>query len=135
MSEQKPLGFADLRILLAEDDAFARRLTVSTLKRIGVVHITEATDGLQALKAIAAAKTPFDLIVSDWNMPNMTGLDLLRLVRDEHPAMPFLMLTGNAGIDMVKTARTHKVDAYVVKPFSTDQLRSKIAAILNIRTA
>lgn len=134
MSEQKPLSFADLRILLAEDDSFARRLTVSTLKRIGINHITEATDGLQALKAIAAAKTPFDLIVSDWNMPNMTGLDLLRLVRDEHPAMPFLMLTGNAGIDMVKTARTHRVDAYVVKPFSTDQLRSKIAAILNIRS-
>ena len=134
MSDQKQLSFADLRILLAEDDSFARRLTVSTLKRIGITHITEAADGLLALKAIAAAKTPFDLIVSDWNMPNMTGLDLLRLVRDEHPAMPFLMLTGNAGIDMVKTARTHRVDAYVVKPFSTDQLRSKIAAILNIKS-
>lgn len=134
MPEQKQLGFADLRILLAEDDAFARRLTVSTLKRIGINQITETADGLLALKAIAAAKAPFDLIISDWNMPNMTGLDLLRLVRDEHPAMPFLMLTGNAGIDMVKTARTHRVDAYVVKPFSTDQLRSKIAAILNIRS-
>lgn len=134
MPDQKQLSFADLRILLAEDDAFARRLTASTLKRIGINQITETTDGLQALQAIAAAKAPFDLIISDWNMPKMTGLDLLRLVRDEHPAMPFLMLTGNAGIDMVKAARTHRVDAYVVKPFSTEQLRSKIAAILNIRS-
>jgi two-component system chemotaxis response regulator CheY len=133
MPERKPLAFADLTVLLAEDDAFSRKLVLSSLTRLGVTRVTAVSNGVEALQAIADAKAPFDLIISDWNMPQMTGLDLLRLVRSEHPAMPFLMLTGNATIDLVKAARSQNVDGYVIKPFSVEQLKTKIGAIFGFR--
>jgi two-component system chemotaxis response regulator CheY len=126
-------SFADLSLLLAEDEAFSRKLTLATLQRIGIRKITAATDGAEALQAITAAREPFHLIISDWNMPGINGLELLRLVRTHHPHMPFLMLTGHADQDLVLAARAARVNGYIVKPFSTDQLKSKIAVTLGIK--
>lgn len=135
MPGDRPLiaGFDDLAVLLAEDESFTRQLAVSCLNRIGVKAITTAANGLDALKIVDSSQ-PIDLIISDWAMPQMTGLDLLRLSRNVRPQIPFLMLTGHADLDLVKAARTHRVDGYIVKPFSVDQLKTKIAAIFRIRS-
>jgi two-component system chemotaxis response regulator CheY len=129
----KPLDFANLSLLLAEDEPFARRLTLATLQRIGIRSVVAVENGTEALNAIAAARVPFHLIISDWNMPGMNGLELLRLVREDHAHMAFLMLTGHADQDLVMAARAARVNGYIVKPFSTDQLRSKIAVTLGIK--
>lgn len=134
MPDAPTAGFADLSLLLAEDEAFARKLTLATLQRIGIRKVTAVTDGAQALEAIAQAREPFHLIISDWNMPNLNGLQLLKLVRDHHPHMPFLMLTGHADQDLVLAARAARVNGYIVKPFSAEQLRSKIAVTLGIKS-
>ena len=128
-----PLTFADLALLVAEDEPFARKLTLATLQRIGIRKVTAVPDGTEALKAITAAREPFHLIVSDWNMPGINGLELLRLVREHHPQMPFLMLTGQADQELVLAARAARVNGYIVKPFSADQLKTKIAVTLGIR--
>jgi two-component system chemotaxis response regulator CheY len=129
----KPLEFANLSLLLAEDEPFARRLTLATLQRIGIRNVVAVENGTEALNAIAAARAPFHLIISDWNMPGMNGLELLRLVREAHAHMPFLMLTGHAGQELVMAARAARVNGYVVKPFSADQLKTKIAVTLGIK--
>lgn len=134
MPEPTDLTFADLSLLVAEDEAFARKLTLGTLQRIGIRKVTAVTDGTEALKAITVAREPFHLIISDWNMPGINGLELLHLVREHHPHMPFLMLTGHADQELVLAARAARVNGYVVKPFSTDQLKSKIAVTLGIRS-
>jgi two-component system chemotaxis response regulator CheY len=130
----KPLELASLHLLLAEDEAFSRKLTLATLQRIGIRSVVAVENGAEALNAIAAARAPFHIIVSDWNMPGINGLELLRLVREYHPHMPFLMLTGHADQDLVMAARAARVNGYVVKPFSADQLKSKIAVALGIKT-
>lgn len=128
------LDFENLHLLVVEDDAFARRLTVATLQRIGVRQVVVTENGAEALNAIAAARSPFHLIISDWNMPGINGLELLRMVREHHAHMPFLMITGHAHQDLVLEARTARVNGYIVKPFSTEQLRSKIAVTLGIKS-
>jgi len=131
--ESAETTYAHLSVLVVEDEAFARKLTLATLQRIGLRKIVAAEDGNAALKAIAAAREPFHLIVSDWNMPGMNGLELLQAVRAHHPHMPFLMLTGHADQELVLAARAARVNGYIVKPFSTEQLRSKIAVTLGIK--
>jgi len=127
-------SYADLSVLLVEDEAFARKLTLATLQRIGIRKVTAAENGNEALKAIGHSREPFHLILSDWNMPVMNGLELLHEVRAHHPSMPFLMLTGHADEELVLAARAARVNGYIVKPFSTEQLRSKIAVALGIKS-
>ncbi|MEK9969779.1 MAG: response regulator [Ferrovibrio sp.] len=127
-------SYADLSLLLVEDEAFARKLTLATLQRIGIRKVTAAENGYEALKAISHSREPIHLILSDWNMPVMNGLELLQEVRAHHPRMPFLMLTGHADEELVLAARAARVNGYIVKPFSTEQLRSKIAITLSIKS-
>jgi len=127
------MTYANLSVLVVEDEPFARKLTLATLQRIGMRKIVAAENGADALNVLATAREPFHLIVSDWNMPEMNGLDLLRAVRKDHPFMPFLMLTGHADQELVLAARAARVNGYIVKPFSTEQLRSKIAVTLGIK--
>lgn len=133
MPDARALTFAHLSVLVVEDDAFARKLTFAALQRIGVRKIVTCEHGSDALVTLERARDPFNLVVSDWNMPGMNGLELLRLVREQHMHMPFLMITGHAHQDLVLEARTARVNGYIVKPFSTEQLKTKIAAILNVR--
>jgi two-component system chemotaxis response regulator CheY len=121
-----------LSILLVEDDAFAMRLAQSVLKQLGIRLVICARDGAEALRVLNDGAQKFDLIISDWTMPKMSGLDLLKEVRKTLTQMPFLMLTGRATPDFVLEARKNGVDAYVMKPFSPDQLGKKIAAIFKL---
>ncbi|OYQ34141.1 hypothetical protein CHU95_11815 [Niveispirillum lacus] len=126
-------GFEKLNVLLVEDNAFAQRLARQVLVQLGVQNIHIVPDGQAAINALEESELRYDLIISDWNMPNVTGLELLQHVRKTWENMPFLMLTGNQTADFVQTARANKVDAYIIKPFSPMQLRQKICAIFNIK--
>lgn len=133
MLDNKIPGIGNLRVLLVEDDMFAQRLAASVLRQLGINNLTIVKDGRAAIDLLGETELQFDLIISDWNMPNVTGLDLLKHVRHTWENMPFLMLTGNANEDFVITARNNRVDAYVIKPFSAAQLQQKIAAMFNIK--
>lgn len=124
--------FAKLTVLLVEDDGFALKLAQSVLRNLGVGHIILARDGAEAIKVLDSKATKADLIISDWNMPNVTGLDLLRHVRKTWANMPFIMLTGRATEDFVVAAKDNGVNGYVIKPFSPDQLMKKIQSVFNM---
>jgi len=125
--------FAKLTVLLVEDDGFALKLAQSVLRNLGVGHVILARDGAEAIRVLDSKATRADLIISDWNMPNVTGLDLLRHVRKTWQNMPFIMLTGRATEDFVLAAKEHGVNGYVVKPFSPDQLSRKIQSVFNMK--
>ncbi|MBP6819682.1 MAG: response regulator [Ferrovibrio sp.] len=133
LEDTKVAGFERLQVLLVEDDAFAQRLAASVLKQLGITKLVVVKDGQAAIDQLNHEDTRYDLIISDWNMPNVTGLDLLKHVRKTWENMPFLMLTGNANEDFVRIAQANKVDAYIIKPFSPAQLKQKIMAIFRIK--
>jgi two-component system chemotaxis response regulator CheY len=120
---------ARLSVLLVEDDTFALRLAQSILKQLGINAITIARDGQEALRTLQTGATKVDLIISDWNMPKMSGLELLKSVRAFHPDMPFIMLTGKASPEFVLEAKDNGVNGYVVKPFSPDQLYKRLVTV------
>ncbi len=124
--------FAKLTVLLVEDDSFALKLAQSVLKNLGVGRVILARDGAEAIKILDSMATKADLVISDWNMPNVTGLDLLRHVRKTWQNMPFIMLTGRASEDFVVAAKDNGVNGYVIKPFSPDQLMKKIQSVFNM---
>ena len=118
-----------LRVLLIEDDAFAREQELTALKHIGIKLINVAEDGSEALEQLAGG-TSCDLIVSDWNMPNFDGLQLLKEVRKRWPGIAFLMVTNNESEDQIKTAMDAGANGYLLKPFSLDKLRETIQVAL-----
>lgn len=124
--------YAGLRVLLAEDEPMATKLAQGALKVMGITDIVAVQDGEQALAVLEREQGQFQLIVSDWNMPKVSGLDFLREVRRRYPHMKFVMLTGKANRDFVIAAARHGVDAYVVKPFSPNQLRRKIETLFTL---
>jgi two-component system chemotaxis response regulator CheY len=125
--------FEELRVLLAEDNLFSQRLTRSVLNQLGIRHLTIVQDGAQAMELLDEPDSRFDLVISDWNMPKVTGLDLLRHVRETWENLPFLMLTGNQTAEFVRAAKENGVDAYIIKPFSPQQLSEKLKHIFNLR--
>lgn len=127
--------FSNLSVLLVEDDAFAVKIAQTVLRQLHIPYVSTARDGAEALDILNANMQRFDLIVSDWNMPEMTGLQLLKAVRRKWANMPFIMLTGKASPEFVVQARENGVDAYVVKPFSPSQLSQKIQSVLQAKQA
>ncbi len=115
-----------LKVLMVEDNAQAAKLLQKVLAGIGVHQVYRATDGREAQKFLDAADDLVDLIICDWAMPHMTGLELLQQVRTVYADMPFIMLTGNAEVDSVKAAIKFGVNAYVTKPYSPQQLAEHI---------
>ncbi len=119
-----------IKILVVDDFATMRKVVRNLLKQVGYENIIEAEDGVTALKILKSQK--IDFIVSDWNMPNMTGLDLLKAVRadGELSATPFLMVTAEALQDNVVAAVRAGVSNYIVKPFTAETLNGKIQKIM-----
>ena len=119
-----------IKILVVDDFATMRKVVRNLLKQIGYENIVEAEDGVSALKILKSQK--IDFIVSDWNMPNMTGLELLKAVRadSELTTTPFLMVTAEALQDNVVAAVRAGVSNYIVKPFTAETLNGKIQKIM-----
>ena len=118
-----------MKILIVDDFATMRRIMKNILKQIGFSNIIEADDGTSAMEELK--KTPVDLIISDWNMPKMTGLDLLKNVRgsDALKDVPFLMVTAEAQKQNVIDAVQAGVTNYVVKPFTAEAISEKLEKI------
>lgn len=125
-------NFAEYQVIVAEDEPMATKLAQGALKLMGFRRIFHAADGLKALKLLKELDGDVQLIVSDWNMPEINGLEFLRAVRKIYPKMRFVMLTGNANKDFVIAARKYGVDAYIAKPFTPDQLKNKVEAIFKL---
>ena len=125
-------NFAEYQVIIAEDEPMATKLAQGALKLMGFRRIFHAPDGLKALKLLKELDGDVQLIVSDWNMPEINGLEFLKAVRKTFPNMRFVMLTGNANKDFVIAARKYGVNAYIAKPFTPDQLKQKIEAIFRL---
>jgi two-component system, chemotaxis family, chemotaxis protein CheY len=120
-----------IKILVVDDFATMRKVIRNLLKQVGYENIIEADDGSNALKILKSQK--IDLVISDWNMPNMTGLELLKAVRSDEDlkSTPFLMVTAEALQDNVIAAVKAGVSNYIVKPFTAEVLNEKITKILD----
>jgi two-component system, chemotaxis family, chemotaxis protein CheY len=121
---------AALKVLIVDDQKSVRQVTRMTLEEIGVRHIHEAENGVTAIDT--ASLQPLDLIISDYNMPEMDGLGLLRAVRG-HPAVrrvPFILVTGRGDKELVVKAAQAGANNYVVKPFTADILKQKIEQVI-----
>ncbi len=122
-----------IKVLVVDDFPTMRRIVKNLLKQIGFEHIDEAEDGLQALSKLKGGN--YGLVVSDWNMPNMEGIELLRKVRVEAgiSEIPFLMVTAEAEKEKVIEAIKAGVDNYIVKPFTAEILKEKLEKIADKR--
>ncbi len=120
----------NMKVLVVDDFPTMRRIVRNLLKEIGYENVDEAEDGIVAFDKLKGGD--FDFVVSDWNMPNMTGLDLLKAVRAEASVKdtPFLMVTAEAAKENIVSAVEAGVNNYIVKPFTAAVLREKIDKIL-----
>lgn len=120
----------DMQILIVDDYKTMLRIVRSLLEQLGFRNIDEATDGKTAFDMIGARQ--YGLVISDWNMQPMTGLDLLKCVRANAPTakLPFIMVTAEARTENVVAARQAGVNNYIIKPFTQAVLKQKIAAVL-----
>jgi DNA-binding response OmpR family regulator len=123
---------AGLTILVVEDDQSMRSLITLILQRSGNTPVA-AEDGRQAIQLFQAAPAFFDLIVCDWNMPSLSGIDVFRQVHAQKPKLPFVMVTARCDLESVKTAQKSGISFYIVKPFTADALQAKIGSALRKR--
>ena len=119
-----------MKILIVDDYATMRRIVRNLLSQIGHLDVEEAGDGIVALQKLR--ETQFGLVISDWNMEPMTGLQLLKEVRADNKlsGTPFIMVTAESKTENVVAAKQAGVNNYIVKPFNADTLKQKIASVL-----
>jgi two-component system, chemotaxis family, chemotaxis protein CheY len=120
----------DMKFLVVDDFASMRRMVKSVLHELGYSNVTEADDGSTAFPLLRDGN--FDFLITDWNMPGMPGLELLRAVRADAKLakLPVLMLTAETNREQIIAAAQARVDGYVIKPFTADVLKKKLLKIL-----
>jgi two-component system, chemotaxis family, chemotaxis protein CheY len=120
----------DMKFLVVDDFSTMRRIIKNLLHDLGYPNVTEADDGKTALPMLQAGG--FDFLISDWNMPGMSGLDLIKAVRSDEKLkkMPVLMLTAEAKREQIIEAAQAGVNGYVIKPFTAETLKEKLDKIL-----
>ena len=131
-------NYGELKFLVVDDMATMRKVVSQQLKLLGVTQITEASDGSIAkdvLEKALAEKKPIQFVVSDWNMPNMSGLDLLKYCRASaaYKNVAFLLVTAEAEVSQVSEAIGSGVDNYVIKPFTPASFGEKMSSVFNKR--
>ncbi|MBF0314517.1 MAG: response regulator [Oligoflexia bacterium] len=130
----------NMKVLIVDDMSTMRKIIKNMLTQLGFKNIIEAEDGRKAIEAIESAHKlgePVEFILSDWNMPDVNGLEFLKLIKanDAHKNIPFLMITAEAEQGNVMTAVKAGVDNFIVKPFSAQVLKEKIDKIFAKRAA
>jgi len=117
-------------VLIVDDYATMLRIVKNLLKQIGFDNVDEAADGGKALQMMKRKK--YGLVISDWNMEPVTGIEFLKSVRADNDlrATPFIMVTAESKTDNVVEAKNAGVSNYIVKPFSSEILKGKIASVL-----
>jgi two-component system chemotaxis response regulator CheY len=124
-----------MKFLVVDDYSTMRRIVKNLLHDLGYAQVAEADDGSTALPMLKAGE--YDFLITDWNMPGMPGLDLLKAVRadDRLAKLPVLMLTAEAKREQIVEAAQAGVNGYVIKPFTAATLKEKIDKILESRAA
>lgn len=125
------IDLTDLKIIVIDDENESRILLRNMLAELGVTQIFESPDGKKGLEFMDAAPDMVDLVICDWNMPHMTGVELLRQLRTVFADIPFLMVTGRSDLDSVVEAKSSGVSGYLAKPFSKNELQDKLKKIVN----
>ena len=117
-----------MRFLIVDDSSTMRRIIINTLTKLGYDSFLEANNGREGLDRLTSG--PVDLVITDWNMPEMNGIDFVRSLRAsaQGRTVPVLMVTTNAANDDVAEALRAGVNNYVVKPFTAETLKEKIVA-------
>jgi len=120
----------ETKILVVDDFQFARRICLNVLKEIGLKNITEVSSGATALSALA--KDSFDLIITDFNMPGMNGLELVKKIRadEDLKLIPIIMITSEGSKGVMLEATEAGVNAFLNKPFTKDDLSEKLERLL-----
>jgi two-component system chemotaxis response regulator CheY len=120
----------NMRVVIVDDYTTMLRILRNLLRQLEINNVEEATDGDTAYHLLQ--KNPPDLVISDWNMVPVTGLELLRKVRADAKLkhIPFIMVTAESKTENVIAAKQAGVSNYIVKPFNADTLRAKIASVL-----
>lgn len=122
----------NMNVLVVDDYNTMRRIIGNLLKQLGFKNIHEAADGSAALKLLKDSAAPFGMVISDWNMAPMTGLQLLKEVRADGKlkTTPFIMITAESKTENVVAAKEAGVNNYIVKPFNAETLKQKMSAVL-----
>ena len=117
-----------IRILIVDDMTTMRKLVTKSCQSLGFTNFVEAADGSLGWEALTNAEAPVGLIISDWNMPNCTGIDFLKRVRADarYKHLPFILVTAEAEKHQIVDAINAGVSGYVVKPFTPDGLAQKL---------
>ncbi|MBU1426929.1 MAG: chemotaxis response regulator CheY [Gammaproteobacteria bacterium] len=123
------MGIENTKFLVVDDFSTMRRIVRNLLKELGFANVQEAEDGVDALNKLRSE--PFDFVVSDWNMPNMSGIDMLREIRADANLkhLPVLMVTAEAKKENIILAAQTGASGYVVKPFTAATLDEKLKKI------
>jgi two-component system chemotaxis response regulator CheY len=117
-----------VKILIVDDSSTMRRIIINTLSRIGYTDVIEGENGKNGLEKLGQGGV--EMIITDWNMPEMDGLEFVKTVRGQNPSIPILMVTTNAAKEDIVEALQAGVNNYVVKPFTPDTLKEKIESLL-----
>ena len=118
-----------MKILIVDDFSTMRRIIKNLLRDLGFTNTAEADDGTSALPMLQSGS--FDFLVTDWNMPGMTGIDLLRSIRADEKlkTLPVLMVTAEAKREQIIEAAQNGVNGYIIKPFTAQTLEEKLGKI------
>ena len=118
------------RVLIVEDDVEILDLLRSFLSEIGIEKVSEAKSGPEALEFIDNQKKTPDLVICDWNMPEMSGLSVYNQLKVSHPNVPFILVTSRNDYESVREAKEAGLKSYLVKPLSIEQLGQKVTTAL-----
>lgn len=118
-----------MRFLVVDDSSTMRRIIINTLNKLGYQEIVEASNGREGMDRVGSAE--IDMVITDWNMPEMNGIEFIRALRshDKTKETPVLMVTTNAAKDDIVEALRAGVNNYIVKPFTPDTFKEKIEAV------
>ena len=118
-----------MKILIVDDFSTMRRIIKNLLRDLGFTNTAEADDGTSALPMLQSGS--FDFLVTDWNMPGMTGIELLKAIRadDRFKTLPVLMVTAEAKREQIIEAAQNGVNGYIIKPFTAQTLEEKLGKI------
>lgn len=122
-----------MKILIADDSTTMRKILVNSLNNVGITEIDEASDGQQAVAA--ARDKDYSIVLMDWNMPNMLGIDALKNIRASGNKVPVIMVTTEAEKGRVLEALKAGANNYIIKPFKPDLIIAKINEVVQAATA
>ena len=117
--------------MVVDDNEHARKLLTMVLERLGIYKVIAAENGLEAQNILASMEGHVDLIICDWNMPTMSGMDLLRQVRWGYPELPFIMVTANADLQSARAAKEEGASDFIAKPVTASAVEERLRSLFD----